>query len=666
MEHQHYTSISLGYREQDSNYLQHHKTMMVDFRERFWLSVFFTIPILVLSPKVPIWFSLNLQFAGGKYLLFFFSSFVYLFGGFPFLKDFLKEVSKKALGVKPLVAIAITLAYLYSSAVVFGLEGETYFWELSTSIVIILSVRWLEMHSMLGPSKTLEALVALIPDEANLVQNEHIMKVKVNQLEPGNIILIKPNEKVPADGIIIAGKSDFNESIFTKVKTPVSKSRDEVVIGGTINGNGVIKVEVKRTGSDTYLSKVIKILLDTQRQNSNLQHLANKAAKWLTILVIVVGFGTFMTWLFLGKELAFAVERMITIMLICSPHTIGFAILLVTSVSTNISANNGLLIYNQNAFENLRNVSTIIFDEIGSLTKDFHEVARAMSLSKNYTETDVLRYYISVKNISEHHTYKDLQKGAKKDSIQVFKVKKLGPELRTDVRKKKGKKDASSDKFIRLEKFEIHTHGYDGEGIETKVFLMIDKELAGFITLTDEVKETSFEAIKALKDNGIKVVLLTSDNKEVVRVISKELKIDDYTAEVLPNEKLSKLKRLQEEGEFLAIISENEWDTAAFTQKNVSIIVNPRIGLTSKIADIILLSNNPKDIASAISFGKVTYRKMIQNLIWATGYNLVALLLASGFISGLIISPAFGVTLMGISTIICTINAQSLRNKFKI
>ncbi|GAB5552893.1 MAG: heavy metal translocating P-type ATPase [Saprospiraceae bacterium] len=635
---------------------------MVDFRERFWLSVFFTIPILVLSSKVPIWFNLDFQFTGDKYLLFFFSSFVYLFGGFPFLK----EVSKKTLGVKPLVAIAITLAYLYSSAVVFGLEGETYFWELSTSIVIILSVRWLEMHSILGPSKTLEALVALIPDEANLVQNEHIMKVKVSELEPGNIILIKPNEKVPADGIIIAGKSDFNENILTKVKRPVSRSRDEVVIGGTTNGNGVVKVEVKRTGSDTYLSKVIKMFLDAQKQDSNLQHLANKAARWLTILAIVVGFSTFITWLLLGKDLAFAVERIITIMLICSPHTVGFAILLVTLVSTNISAKNGLLLHNRNAFENLRKVSTIIFDEIGSLTKDFHEVARTMSLSKNYTETDILRYYISVKNLCDHHTSKKLQKGAKKDSIQVFKVTKLGSELRTDVKKKIDKKNTSSDKFIQLEKFEIHTHGYDKEGIETKVFLMIDKELAGFITLTDEVKETSFEAIKALKDNGLKVVLLTSDNKEVITVISKELKIDDYSAEVLPNEKLSRIKRLQEEGEFLAIISESEWDTTAFTQSNVSIISNPRIDLTSKIADIILLSNNPKDIASAISFGKVTYRKMIQNLIWATGYNLVALLLATGFISGLIISPVFGVILMGVSTILCTINAQSLQNKFKI
>jgi Cu2+-exporting ATPase len=641
----------------------HHRMMIADFKRRFWVSLILTLPVLLLSPMIQNWLGLDWSFSGDKYILFTLSSIIYFYGGYPFLKGFFEELGKKAPGMMTLIAVAISAAYLYSSAVVFGLEGKTFFWELATLIVVMLLGHWLEMRSVLGASKALEALAALMPDEAHLVHDDHVKKVKVSELKTGNIILIKPGEKVPADGIIIEGESDLNESMLTGESKPVSKSKGAEVIGGAINGSGAIKVKVKGTGDDTYLSKVIKMVQDAQGQKSKTQRLADKAAFWLTIIALVVGFGTFAIWLFMGKELSFALERMVTVMVISCPHALGLAIPLVAAISTSISAKNGLLIRNRTAFENARNISTIVFDKTGTLTKGSHEVVRIVSVSESYNQNDILKYAASVESPSEHHISKGLQRKAKAENLNLLKVKDFEYQSGIGVNGKVNGKKLQAGGFVLLEKLNITPPEDKEEGIETKIFVIIDNELVGFITFADEIRESSYDAIKTLQDNGIKVSLLTGDNEKVAAAVANELHMDDYMAEVLPDEKLDKIKSLQEKGEFVAMTGDGINDAPALAQADVGIAIGSGTDVAAETADIVLVDSNPNDIANLILFGKATYRKMVQNLAWATGYNLVALPLATGFIPGLMISPAFGAALMSISTVICAVNAQFLKRE---
>lgn len=647
----------------EHSHQDHHRMMIADFKRRFWVSLILTLPVLLLSPMIQNWLGLDWSFSGDKYILFTLSSIIYFYGGYPFLKGFIEEIGKKAPGMMTLIAVAISAAYLYSSAVVFGLEGKTFFWELATLIVVMLLGHWLEMRSVLGASKALEALAALMPDEAHLVHDDHVMKVKVSELKTGNIILIKPGEKVPADGIIIEGESDLNESMLTGESKPVSKSKGAEVIGGAINGSGAIKVKVKGTGDDTYLSKVIKMVQDAQGQKSKTQRLADKAAFWLTIIALVVGFGTFAIWLFMGKELSFALERMVTVMVISCPHALGLAIPLVAAISTSISAKNGLLIRNRTAFENARNISTIVFDKTGTLTKGSHEVVRIVSVSESYNQNDILKYAASVESPSEHHISKGLQRRAKAENLNLLKVKDFEYQSGIGVNGKVNGKKLQAGGFVLLEKLNITPPEDKEEGIETKIFVIIDNELVGFITFADEIRESSYDAIKTLQDNGIKVSLLTGDNEKVAAAVANELHMDDYMAEVLPDEKLDKIKSLQEKGEFVAMTGDGINDAPALAQADVGIAIGSGTDVAAETADIVLVDSNPNDIANLILFGKATYRKMVQNLAWATGYNLVALPLATGFIPGLMISPAFGAALMSISTVICAVNAQFLKRE---
>lgn len=645
----------------EHNHQDHHRIMIEDFKQRFWVSLALTIPVLMLAPMIQRFLGVDWAFSGSMYVLFGLSSIIYFYGGYPFLKGLIEEVSNKAPGMMTLIAVAISAAYLYSSAVVFGLEGKTFFWELATLIVVMLLGHWLEMRSVLGASKALEALADLMPDEANLVHDDHVMKVKVSELENGNIILIKPGQKIPADGVIVEGKSDLNESMLTGESKPVAKSVGDQIMGGAVNGSGAIKVEVKGTGDDTYLSKVIKMVQDAQGQKSKTQRLADKAAFWLTIVALVAGFGTFGIWLVLGKELSFALERMVTVMVICCPHALGLAIPLVAAISTSVSAKNGLLIRNRTAFENARKISTIVFDKTGTLTKGSHEVVRVVALSEDYTKEDIIQYGASVESPSEHHISKGLQHKAKADEIKQFKVENFAYESGVGVNGTVNGKEVYAGGFLQLEKLGIEAPKDEEEGVETKVFLVIDEQLVGFITFADEIRATSAKAIQTLQDNGIKVSLLTGDNEKVAAAVAKELKVDDYMAEVLPDEKLDKIKALQDKGEFVAMTGDGVNDAPALAQADVGIAIGSGTDVAAETADIVLVDSDPGDIANLILFGKATYRKMIQNLWWATGYNVVALPLATGFVPGLMISPAVGAALMSLSTIICAVNAQLLK-----
>ncbi len=641
----------------------HHRMMIEDFKRRFWVSTILTIPVLLLSPMIQKWLGVDWSFKGDIYLLFVLSSIIYFYGGYPFLKGLAEELRKRLPGMMTLIAIAISAAYLYSSAVVFGLEGKTFFWELATLIDVMLIGHWLEMRSILGASKALEALAALMPDEAHLVQGDQLKKVPVSDLKTGDIILVKPGEKVPADGLIVEGNSDLNESMLTGESKPVSKAKGDEVIGGSINGSGAIKVQVKGTGEDTYLSKVINLVREAQNQKSKTQRLADRAAFWLTVIALVIGFGTFFTWLFLGESLSFALERMVTVMVICCPHALGLAVPLVAAISTGISAKNGLLIRNRTAFENSRKITTIVFDKTGTLTKGSHEVVRIVPLSGKYTRTELLRYAAAVESPSEHHISKGLQRRAKAEKLDIPPVENFEYESGVGVSGVVHGKKVQAGGFLLLEKLNIQPPADEEEGIETKIFILIEGELAGFITFADQIRESSYEAIQTLQKNGIKCLLLTGDNEKVAAAVAKALNMDSYMAEVLPNEKLDKVKSLQQAGEFVAMTGDGVNDAPALAQADVGIAIGSGTDVAAETADIILVDSDPKDIANLLLFGKATYVKMVQNLIWATGYNLVAVPLATGFVPGFMISPAFGAALMSISTIICAVNAQLLRTQ---
>lgn len=663
--HQHHEHHDNKHNHEGHNHRDHHKMMIKDFKKRFIISCALTLPILLLSPMIQSWIGVEWSFTGDKYILFTLSSVIYFYGGYPFLKGLVDELKKKSAGMMTLIAIAVSAAYLYSVSVVFGLQGKTFFWELATLIDVMLIGHWMEMRSVLGASKALEALAELMPNEANLVQGEHVMKVKVDELKQGDIILIKPGEKVPADGVIIEGETDLNESMLTGESKPVKKSVDDEVIGGAINGSNAIKVEVKNTGENGYLSKVISMVESAQNQKSKTQRLADTAAKWLTVIALVIGFGTFAVWLFLGKDFTFALERMVTVMVICCPHALGLAVPLVGAISTSVSAKNGLLIRNKTAFENSRKITTIVFDKTGTLTKGSHEVVRIVSLSQEYDEKTLLKYATSVEISSEHHISKGLKRKADEEELEIPSCQNFNYEAGVGVSGEVNGKKVQAGGFVLLKNLNIEPPQDEKEGIETKIFIIIDDQLIGYITFADQIRDSSFEAIKVLQDNQIKCSLLTGDNEKVASSVAQELNLDDYMAEVLPDQKQQKIKELQQQGEFVAMTGDGVNDAPALAQSDVGIAIGSGTDVAAETADIILVDSDPKDIANLILFGKATYKKMVQNLVWATGYNVIALPLATGFIPNLMISPAFGAALMSVSTIICAVNAQLLKNQLK-
>ncbi len=646
----------------------HHRMMIKDFKKRFWVSLVLSVPVILISPMVQSILGYTLHIPYNAYIAFVLSSIIYFYGGWPFLKGLVDEVKKGAPGMMTLIGVAITVAYLYSTAVAFGLEGMDFFWELATLIVIMLLGHWIEMKSVLGASKALELLVSMMPAEAYVVKDGQTIMVKVEELQPDDIILIRPGDKVPADGIVVQGESYLNESMLTGESKPALKQKGDKVIGGAINGNGAIQVRVEHTGKDSYLNKVIMLVQEAQKTKSDTQRLADKAAKWLTYVALAAGFGTLTVWLLTGATLAFALERMVTVMVISCPHALGLAIPLVVAISTTVSANNGLLIRNRTAFENSRKITTIIFDKTGTLTQGSHEVAQIVSFDLQYSEQELLRLAAAVEQNSEHYISQGILRKLKTAGITLPASDNFnylpGKGLEGTVEGKDVK--VVGPNYIAEYNIEVPKSKAE-EGVETVVYILIDKQVTGYISLRDQIRPESAEAIRVLKADGIKNLLLTGDNERVAKSVSDQLGMDGYLANVLPHQKQEKVKELQAQGEFVAMTGDGVNDAPALAQADVGIAVGSGTDVAAETADIILVNSNPQDIASLILFGKATYRKMIQNLIWATGYNIVALPLAAGVLyqQGIMISPAIGAALMSLSTVIVAINAQLLRRQIK-
>ncbi len=644
----------------------HHKMMIADFKIRFYITLILTVPIMLLSHMIQQWLGIKVDFKGSQYVLFVLSTIVFVYGGMPFLKGLVSEVKNKKPGMMTLIGFAISVAYIYSVAVVFGYQGMDFFWELCTLILIMLLGHWIEMKSVAGASRELELLVQLMPDDAHMVLGEMIHEVKTISLKENDIILIKPGEKIPADGIIIEGTSYVNESMLTGESKPVEKNLNDKLIAGSLNGNGSVKLKVTHSSKDSYLSKVIQLVNDAQKSKSKTQLLADRAAQILTIVAIVAGVSTFIIWLALGQTIAFALERMVTVIVICCPHALGLAVPLVVSVSTSLSAKNGLLIKNRTAFENARKITTLIFDKTGTLTIGKFEVSSIQVMEKKYSETEIIQYAAALEQSSEHPIATGILQKAKELNIQILKTEKFnaitGKGIEATVDGKLIK--VVSPGFLKESAISFPV-SYTANEAETVVFVLIDNALAGSIALSDAIRGESADAIRKLKENNIKSYLLTGDNTAVAQSVSDQLGMDGFKAEVLPHDKLEVIKEFQDKGEFVGMTGDGVNDAPALAQADVGIAVGSGSDIAAETAGIILVNSNPKDIVNLILFGKATYRKMIQNLIWATGYNIIALPLAAGILYsyGILLSPAAGAVFMSISTIIVAINARTLKIK---
>ncbi|MFO8001589.1 MAG: copper-translocating P-type ATPase [Marinilabilia sp.] len=652
----------------DHDHSQHHAMMIRDFRKRFWISLLMTLPILILSPMVQGLFGFEFSLLPGfdHYLLFGLSTIVFFYGGWPFLTGLKDELKKKQPGMMTLIAVAITVAWGYSTATTFGLEGSTFFWELATLIDIMLLGHWIEMKSVMGASRSLQKLVALMPSEAHLLKDGDTVDVKVDELEKGNKVLVRPGEKIPVDGVITDGESNINESMVTGESKPVRKTKEDKVIGGTINGQGSLTLEVQQVGEEAYLSKVINMVQEAQNKKSKTQNLADRIAAWLTIIALTIGFGTLATWLILGESFVFALERMASVMVITCPHALGLAVPLVVAISTSISASKGLLIRNRTAFENARKITVLAFDKTGTLTKGNFAVSRFQSLTEQYSKEEILSLAGALESHSEHPLATGIMDKVKELSLDTEEPADF------NAISGKGIEGVVNGKNIKvvspgyLEENNIKIPGDQANNDqETVIYVLVENEVAGVIALGDEIRPESYEAVKKLKEGGIRVVMITGDNEQVAKAVSDELNLDEYFAGILPDQKLEKVKELQQRGEFVAMTGDGINDAPALATADIGIAVGSGTDVAAETADIILVNSNPQDIASLISFGKATYRKMIQNFVWATGYNVVAIPLAAGVLysSGILISPAIGAVLMSLSTVVVAINAQLLKRK---
>ena len=649
----------------------HHAHMVTDFRNKFFIILIFTIPIVLLSPMIQNFIGVDWQFTGDSYIVAALATFVYFYGGWPFIKGAYDELKNKEPGMMTLIAMAISVAYFYSMAVVFGFNGEEIFWELATLVLIMLLGHWIEMRAINNASKALESLASLMPDTANrITENGETEEVQIDDIKAGDLLLVKPGEKMPLDGKIVKGKSQVDESMLTGESVPVEKSVDDEVIGGSINREGSLTIEVEKLMNESYLTQVIDMVRESQRTKSKTQDVTNKAAKWLFYIALAAGIITFIAWISIGATIDTAVIRLVTVLVIACPHALGLAAPLVISVSTSLAAKHGLLIRKRPQFEKARKINAVIFDKTGTLTEGKFGVTDIQTFN-NIDENILLSYAATIENESEHPIARGILNEAKLKELELLEMSNFnsitGVGIEGTIDDKQVK--VVSPGYVRKQKIDFDDKNFNkwSEQGKTVVFLLVNEELAGAIALADKIKESSKQTIEQLHKRNIKAIMLTGDNQKVANYVAEQIGIDEVYAEVMPNEKADKVTEIQERGLVVAMTGDGINDAPALTKADVGIAVGAGTDIAMDSADIVLVDSNPKDILAIFSLSKRTYNKLVQNLIWATGYNVIALPLAAGVLApwGIILSPAVGAILMSLSTIIVAINAQLL-HRFEV
>ncbi|MBK1620795.1 heavy metal translocating P-type ATPase [Lamprobacter modestohalophilus] len=657
---------------QDQHAHHDHGAMIADFRRRFWISVLLTVPILLLSPLIQSFLGLTdvLAFPGDQYALLALSTAVFLYGGWPFLTGLLSELRAGAPGMMTLIALAITVAYGYSAAVVLGLEGKVFFWELATLVDVMLLGHWIEMKSVMGASSALESLVQMMPDRALRVDdNGKVKEVPISELHKGDRVRVRPGEKVPVDGTIVEGKTSLNESMLTGESRPVEKDEGDEAVGGAINGEGSITLEVQKTGADTYLSQVVETVRQAQASRSRAQNLADRAAAWLTYIALSAGVLTLTTWLFVGSAFDFALERMVTVMVITCPHALGLAVPLVVAVSTSLAAGRGLLIRDRAGFERARKLDAVVFDKTGTLTAGRFGV-QGVTRFGDLDEDELLRLAAGLESHSEHPIAQGIVKAAQEKGLQIPEATEFenlsGRGAKAEVEGRALR--VVSPGYLREQAIAVDEDAVAQlrEGGKTLVYVLEDERPLGAIGLADLIRDESREAIKRLQAMGIDCLMLTGDAEAVAKSVADELGLSEYFAEVLPDEKAKRIEAVQRGGRIVAMVGDGVNDAPALVQADLGIAIGAGTDVAVESADIVLVESDPRSVADVIELSRATYGKMIQNLFWATGYNAAAIPLAAGvgYSVGILLSPAVGAALMSLSTVIVAINAKLL-GRFK-
>lgn len=666
MDHSHHEHQHTEHKEHDK-----HAGHSVDmFRDKFWLSLLLTIPVLMYSEMIQHWLNFTPpSFPGSEYVPFVLSTVIFFYGGMVFIRGAIGELKAKLPGMMTLISLAIITAYVYSVATQFFIEGEGFFWELATLVTIMLLGHWLEMASVAKAENALDAISKLLPDKAEKLVKGKPKQVLVSELSIGDLVLVRPGTRIPIDGVIMDGSSSIDEAAITGESKPVSKTVDDEVVAGTVNQDGSITVKITKLGDDTALAGIMRLVAEAQTSKSNVQVLADKAAFYLTIVAIVAAVATFIYWL-VAKDMNFALERSVTVLIIACPHALGLAIPLVVSISTTLSAKNGLLVRKRLALESARKLDWVLFDKTGTLTKGEHGVTNIWA-TNGYSKEDVLHLTASLEQNSEHIVGKGIVHKAEEDHIHLDKVTDFKALPGLGVQGTLHGNEvfiAASYRYIEENKLTIPTEIAKAvkqaakEG-KTEVYLITNRKVVGALGLADIVRNESKQAIKTLKEMGIKTAMITGDSNEVAAYVSKQLGLDQYFAEVRPEDKAAKVKELQKNGQKVAMVGDGINDAPALTQADIGLAIGAGTDVAIKSADIILVKSDPQDVVKVINLSKATYKKMTQNLIWATGYNVFAIPLAAGVFygAGIVLAPALGAILMSASTVVVAINAQLLR-----
>ncbi|EQB37198.1 MULTISPECIES: heavy metal translocating P-type ATPase [Virgibacillus] len=666
--HQHHDSVENEHSHGHHHGGHDHSHMVDDFKKRFFISIVITIPILALSPMIQGFLGVDWRFPFDYYILFALSTFVFFYGGWPFITGAIDELKDRSPGMMTLIGLAIVVAYGYSTLTVFGWEGKDFFWELATLIDIMLLGHWVEMRSVMGASNALEQLVKLMPNEAHKIDenNDNVQDVPLANLVNGDYVLVKPGEKVPVDGLIIEGKSAVDESLLTGESVPIEKSKGDEVIGGSVNKEGSLTVQVEKTGEDSFLSQVVTMVKEAQESKSKTQDLTNRAAKWLFYLALFAGFVTLVIWLLLGYPFDVAIERMVTVMVITCPHALGLAAPLVVAVSTSISAKKGLLIRNRANFEGARNLNAVVFDKTGTLTRGEFGVTDIVT-NDSHQEEDVIAYAASIEQHSEHPIATGIIQAAKDKQITWSKVADFesitGKGIQGTVDGKVV--NVVSPKYVQEKQFKYDKEVFEqlSEEGKTVVFVLVNESIIGMIALADMIRETAKEAVASLNKQGIHPIMLTGDNQKVANWVADQLGIDEVYAEVMPDDKANQVKKIRQKGWKVAMTGDGVNDAPALATADLGIAIGAGTDVAMETADVVLVRSNPNDVVALMDLSQKTYRKMVQNLWWAAGYNIFSIPLAAGILApiGIILSPAVGAVLMSLSTIIVAINAKLLK-----
>ena len=646
-----------------------HSTAM--FLRKFWVSLLLTIPVVLYSDVLQTIFKWSLpQFPAQEYMPFVLGSIVFFYGGWVFLTGAWREIQGRLPGMMTLIGIAISAAYIWSVYATFAAD-EALFWELTTLITIMLLGHWLEMRAVSGAQGALKELSKLLPDTAEVIRDGKTETIELSELREGDIVLVRPGAKVPADGKIVDGASHVNESMITGESKPVSKKEGDAVIAGTINGDGALKISVTNIGEKTFLAGVMRLVAEAQASKSRLQILSDRAAFYLTVIAVSGGIITLIAWLIAGADVAFAVARLVAVLVIACPHALGLAVPLVASISTTKAAQNGFLVKQRLALEAARSVDVVLFDKTGTLTKGEFGVVDIWSAAGNNAD-EVLRLAASLDSLSEHPIARAVVSHAKERGLKLTEPAQFEALKGKGVRALLAGEEVMVGGPSLLEGLglsvpqEIAANAdAGGKKGQTVVFVVQKNSVLGALALADIIREESKEAVRSLKNMGIKTAMITGDSEDVARWVASEIGIDEYFARVLPHQKSEKVKELQKRGLKVAMVGDGVNDAPALTQADLGIAIGAGTNVAIESAGIILVRNDPRDIVKIVRLSQMTYSKMIQNLWWAAGYNIFALPLAAGVLAfkGILLEPAFAAVLMSGSTFIVAVNAVLLRKQ---